>query len=586
MEEKDKLYRNKSACEACKERRRKCDGNPCSYCVGKNKTCTFLVQKKRGPAKKQRLLEPGYQTASLSSENTLADRVEMLKYLTIYFRFDKHAVFLSQNIDTLMTPKTVPLQIQLYSALATSAQSCGDFGRGIQFINHARALSGSVYDNVDCDVVKGFIMMRKYWYNVLDFVQCTHYANLSWSLAKFCGKLDVPVRMHCELAAKMADFTTSVEEKISFLKKSIATSKANFKAFYTRELRVFILFSSLAAAFLEHLRFDIFFLVCAETLFIDLSKIHLSPEARLHLLECVNDIHIEVSTLDGTTDNSVILIISKVFTPLYQAIVNWRSNRISEAMSQALQCVHAFDIFISLNISLHSSNLFGTVVRCPHITLMGSLMHFFMEQHQYDLATKVEAIIIAICASRGPPYAPIIKAIREFRSTGVVPVNNREKISFLPIIDTSQNQSSYPLSPSSPATSDPTPLITDTSNNYLVPYNTTNSINSTGNNTINNLPPNYNFNQEQINLSPNNDPQIFSTVIDNNNNNYDNSNNNNNNNNCDNINNIFTPSTPSNLISLSPNTPPTYDTDPLVMIQNFLINSVFDDSFNFSVQNV
>jgi hypothetical protein len=79
------IRRNTAACEACQERKRKCDGKaPCSfisylhnfaillifkctpylrkylllaYCVGKKIECKFSQQKKRGPSKKRRMIE-------------------------------------------------------------------------------------------------------------------------------------------------------------------------------------------------------------------------------------------------------------------------------------------------------------------------------------------------------------------------------------------------------------------------------------------------------------------------------------------------------------------------------------------------
>lgn len=273
-------------------------------------------------------------------------------------------------------------------------------------------LSGSIYDTPSLDSVWGFMMMRKYWYLVLDFTQCSHYATISWSLAKVIKDSTTSfrrIRWYCQISSVMSDTSKTNAEKLQFSRgRSLPMDD---KVPSTKPELLLGQYLNLVADFLEYFNFNVMYpsLDSVENIFLSVKNAQLSEEARIRMLETIN-ITKEQSNTFNVNEYTGLLVLMRVFCPMYELLVHWRSGHILEALQCAVDCVHTCTV-------LKESNILELITNYAHICLMGCTVHFLYEYGEKELAQKLYNAVEATCRIRGPEYTPILTLVNSYKPT-------------------------------------------------------------------------------------------------------------------------------------------------------------------------
>lgn len=451
----DLLFRTTSACDACRVRKRKCDGKqPCSYCVAKNQICEFSQKKKRGP-KKRRIEEIDGEDNSMAvvvdpspKESELFDTVEAYRYLDICWNYIRIHPF--SNKTKIRSPTTTAHKVQAYSTLAYAARLCGDKAQATIYSQQARVLVGSIFDSPEMDSVAALLMMCHYCLLTLDLPRSAFYAGVASNLAKIVpsGKYDVKVGAFCSLTSILTDSSLPNQQKISTLKDVSKSLQPRITAGLDK-------FSPMIAQMLEFhanmilvLGFNTFYpeTKYASEAFNQFDGLSISEDARLRLFDCMEQIGICCQDKQATHS----AFAKVIMIPSYRAVINWKSNHIQEGIDDTISCLAGLQV-------LDNACLFGLLSHFPQLCVLGSLVKMLLEQGQIFLAKQLGDHIKNICKIMKPDLDFICRQVDELL----------EKVSPITISSNPPISLSFPVSPLSfptshlPATMDHHVIITN-----------------------------------------------------------------------------------------------------------------------------
>lgn len=387
------------ACDSCREKRRKCDGNsPCAFCHSKNLLCKFSRPKKRGPKKQQNNTPVGNFVITIgpeSLENELLDKVEAHNYQCGFFMEFVHMTIPINRLDKLHAPLTTAQKVQSYSALAFASRLYGDHFQAKKYISQARVLAGSIFDSPDPDTISALLMMSNYWQLVLDLPLSYYYGNMAVTLAKLLSpdRLTDRLAAYCQVVFIMASNTTMQQ-------KSYAVTKlANKLQQYSDNdrLRCYGYFLEVSSCLVETFKMNVFAAdpEVLPKLFEALDHVHISEEAREEITARL----LKADAAQGDTPPGIPLtFIRKIFCPLYKAIVDWRSGHVIESMEQGQLCL------IELQ-KLRDANGLGILAEVPHLSMFASLAKAFYENNCPQLGEKLCETIKEVCKIMEPEYS-------------------------------------------------------------------------------------------------------------------------------------------------------------------------------------
>lgn len=394
--DKDTLFRTTNACDACRIRKRKCDGkHPCSYCVAKNQTCEFSQKKKRGP--KKRKIDETFDEDNSSivivdpspKEADMADLIEGFKYLELCWNHVRICGF--TNKSKIHSPSTTAIKVQAYSAVAYAARLCGDKVHATTYINQARLLAGTIFDTPDMDAVAALMMMCHYSLLTLDLPRSAFYSAVASNLAKIVpsGKFDMKVGAFCQLTNILSDSTLPKSQKITTLQTVSKNLMPKLQLVAPDKATALANIIEFHASTIQILGFNTFYpeSTYASKAFHLFDDVVISEEARLRLFGHMNQILFgcyEKGVVNHANFAKVILI------PSYRAVVNWKSGHIGEAIENAIHCLAGLQV-------LDNSCIFGLLSHFPQVCVLGSVVKMLLEQGQVFLAKQLGDKIKSIC---------------------------------------------------------------------------------------------------------------------------------------------------------------------------------------------
>eukprot|EP00026_Physarum_polycephalum_P003218 Phypoly_transcript_03228.p1 GENE.Phypoly_transcript_03228~~Phypoly_transcript_03228.p1 ORF type:complete len:816 (+),score=189.11 Phypoly_transcript_03228:74-2449(+) len=461
------VYRHTAACDACKVRKRKCDGvAPCKYCVSKNIKCEFSQQKKRGPSKKPKpekdnkspietkptttiipndnisksgVVKVNNSNSSVSTIGTLTEgdnianmalqvareslatsvidkemlnTLELNHYIDLYTRFVTNVVP-GCNVQSLISPSSIAHKLQSYAAMAFAARSIGDYTKAKLFISQGRVLAGSIFDSPDLDTVVGMIMMGNYWQMSLNLPLSGHYANLAWSLFKLLRRPDYRVQLCCQVNYIMSDANTNDDGKSELLLNAARSLRAQGNA--PDALPSLLL--SLSAKVVPLFGSTMFFPHNMPNIFQIFREVFITEEERGSIMEdlCAIEKVMVRQTFYISAKDAVHPYLLQV--KLYQTIIEWKSNHVDAAFAQALQ---SWEICKKMQ----SAKILGVTCDFPHLCLLAGLADFFKEMNQLGHALHVCNLLRQICNLMGPDYDFAAECVEDF--TRVNAINDYE----------------------------------------------------------------------------------------------------------------------------------------------------------------
>lgn len=481
----DYLFRNTNACDACRVRKRKCDGKaPCSYCVAKNQQCEFSERKKRGP--KKRFIEAGNDEDSSvavvvvepsTREAELFDKAEAYKYFDVCWKF-VHRIHPLSTKSKIRTPAGTAQKVQAYAALAYTSRLCGDKAKSTVYLNQARMLSGFIYDSPDPDSVSAMLMLGYHSLLTLDIPKSTYYSNLALQLSKMIpsAMMDMKLLTHCQLTTILSDYNMPGNQKTLMLKDMSKSMRHRVTS--DKFTLVLVLLLEFHAAIIQYLGYNTFYPSASYSIdaFHMFDSIVVSEEARLRLFEIMNSV---MAASEDTHVAHHMTFVRTLLVPLYTAVINWKSNHIREAMEAAVSCLAGMQV-------MDRGCLFGLLSHFPQICMLGSLVKLFMEQGQVFLAKQMADHIKNICNVMKPDLDFICKQIDDLLQT--------------PPRVTCASPISLPLSPISPI---PPPFSPSPPSNYSAfddNHGDCGSLCNESHHNENNNENNYNENNNNINF--------------------------------------------------------------------------------------
>lgn len=399
-----------AACDACRERKRKCDGKaPCHFCLSRRITCQYSQRKKRGPPgrKKQEennnvssalttIRNTAYSLGAADLEYGISNQTEMNKYINFYVRY-MNVIAPVCSAEKLTAPDTNECQVQSYAVVAIASRLCGDIGRSKMCIGSARQLAGTIYDSPQQDAAVAMLLMSSYFQIDLDFPMTSHYLSLSWSLLKL-----IPINysdllyLYIYSNYLVMDNNTTNRQKEQALRNLVnqITPEASHKVqFFARVL-------SVSAAIFQV--FDSNILWPIEKLEANYQKIYntiVSEQDRLKILTLLNALQAEIEQL-GAPD--ILVQGFRVFTGVLRAIAEWKSGHDLEALSFALQVTESLHI-------LHENNCLGFTADYSFICLLAQMVQYFYEHNYAHQASKLSEFIRIMCRTMGPGYNFVIE---------------------------------------------------------------------------------------------------------------------------------------------------------------------------------
>lgn len=455
------VYKHTAACEACRSRKRKCDGKaPCSYCQSKNLQCQFAEQRKRGPKKARITPAETSALATASFESQLLDLSEAHQYFNnTYVEFLK--MLIPVEFADAMHPETVAHKIQTYAALALAARILGDAPKAKVYISTARLLTGSVFDSPDPNTIAAMLIMGQYWYFVLDMHLAAYYASMACNLAKI-SPFEITGRLgaHCQVAMIVLTDTISAKQKAVLLKKvsQSITQRGDLAD------RIYAGVINQVACFLGTLGLNLSYpdMSSLSNTFNLLDNVEtLSDEQRAEFLTAVNNTpdrtqYPEFMSEKSASSHSTFM--RDIYRPAYNAIVEWKSGRPQDAMAHAISCSE------ELMKLQRTTPLLGILSKYANLTKFAFLAKFFYEQNQYFLAKQMCDLIKDICRAMSPEYDFMYNLTEEFITTKLELI----RPSYAPDPSPPQQPPFVPT-----PTPTPTPTTTTTSTDSILFFNDT-----------------------------------------------------------------------------------------------------------------
>eukprot|EP00026_Physarum_polycephalum_P006010 Phypoly_transcript_06050.p1 GENE.Phypoly_transcript_06050~~Phypoly_transcript_06050.p1 ORF type:complete len:565 (+),score=69.51 Phypoly_transcript_06050:111-1805(+) len=444
------LTKNTSACDVCRDRKKKCDGKaPCSYCVANNKECHFSQRRKRGP--KFKSASPSSSSDEIqinrSANNTPTNGLNNSGAVTIHGRANGMAIFnaatsryeceiidklegsafkefyllfvnpyMHLNSENIMSPITVAHRVQAYSALAIAARLCGDRSKAQTYMAQARALAGSVFDSPNVDTVAAMLMLAQFCRLTLDVPLYKYYCHLAYGLTKVGHtKIQGKLGASCEMYNIMAKEDLNLKQKAVLIKQHLghlALSKDVADIIY-------MLFCENAANMLGSCNVNIVQpdLSSLSNCFYLLQNAIITPQERDEMLRVVNLAKTAINASFGKELKAV--YVNTFYCPMYSALVEWKSGHPAAALPHALVILDGLQ-------KLHDAGLIAIVAKPSHIALMGTLVTFFYEQGLYTMAEQMCKKIKHICEILSPEYDFLRLRVDEYMSTklATIPPSN------------------------------------------------------------------------------------------------------------------------------------------------------------------
>lgn len=430
-----------AACDACRERKRKCDGKaPCHFCVSRRITCQYSQRKKRGPPVRKKQEENNSNNSSNNNVNSLISNInvssaltairnisyslgsadleygifnqaEMNKYINFYVRY-MNVVAPICNAEKLTAPDTNEHQVQSYAVVAIASRMCGDLGKSKMCIGSARQLAGMIFDSPQKDAAVAMLLMSTYFQMDLDFAMTSHYINLSYSLLKLLpmNYSDV-LYMFIYSNYLVMDNNLTNRQKEQALRNLVNQILATPES--SKQLQFFAKFLRIAVILLQAFDSNIFWPV--EDMETNYQKIYnkvVSEQDRLEILSLINSVQTEIEQLDELPP--FFLTGFQVFTGVVKAIADWKSGHDLEALSHALQVSEGLHI-------LHENNCLGFAADFMFICLLVQMIQYYYEHNYAHQAAKLSEFIRTICRIMGPGYNFVVQFMdkHNFRSISV-----------------------------------------------------------------------------------------------------------------------------------------------------------------------
>jgi hypothetical protein len=193
------VKRQQCACDSCRKSKKRCDGcSPCIRCLRRKLPCVYssnnrlivpaheIEETKAKPQTQFVSVAPQIQPQvdTLVPEKTIANAFMKKHLINLYFASTNLQFFLDPNDSVVLETSTKPsIQVQLYSVLAITARTFGDYTLATRFENHAKGIARDIFDEFSVEAALGFgLLTNCLWAS--DRTSSAHYRDITASIVK------------------------------------------------------------------------------------------------------------------------------------------------------------------------------------------------------------------------------------------------------------------------------------------------------------------------------------------------------------------------------------------------------------------
>jgi hypothetical protein len=324
------------ACIACKQRKGKCCGNPCTYCVTKNIQCEFVDGKKRGPTARAEL------PTTISASPILIKNAELFRlrqqsdFLDFYFQLLGALIpmeFKAPLLSTVSYSKH-PVRLQLCIVYAHVMSTFGEIKLAEQYSIEAHRIAPQLFNSATKETAVALLMMAQFLWGKDNraWIYSTNAANIAKILPAQTPEVK-KTALAAHILGVLSDPNTTGEKKASKALKALS----HYPSVAPREIIInFIARIRINLGRLLKIRFGSPTLLF-ESFFVPAIIEQSAREELLRNIEQLEDFwksrwH-ELEWWGGFL---------KFYTPFLRFELEWRCNNITEATSYALEACKLF----------------------------------------------------------------------------------------------------------------------------------------------------------------------------------------------------------------------------------------------------